>query len=233
MYFVNFGIWERTLAAARELAELQDVARKAPRSLLEALLRTLEAGEQPLRGAFIARSLNALSRLSEEMDEGALGEAVSSPSDYEALLRALETPDALDALRERDPLLPARLRGLRNRERLLSVEGPALTAEEAASALGITRQGVDKRRRAGRLLALTVGRRGYLYPAWQFVPSGVLPGLEEALAALGDSDSWMQLAFMVNANTALGGQVPLSELRRGNLTAVLRAARTYGEQVAV
>ena len=137
------------MAAARELAELQSTARKAPRSLLDALLRTLEAGE------------------------------------------------------------------------------------EAASALGITRQGVDKRRRAGRLLAVTVGRRGYLYPAWQFTSGGVLPGLEQVLAALRDHDSWMQLAYMVNPNTALGGRTPLVELRDGNLAAVLRAARTYGEQVAV
>lgn len=41
------------MAAARELAELQNVAGKTPRSLLGAVLRTLEAGEQPLRGAFI------------------------------------------------------------------------------------------------------------------------------------------------------------------------------------
>ncbi len=214
------------MAAARDLAELQSAARKAPRSLLAALLRTLEVGEQPLRGAFIARSLNALSLLAEAMDDGSLGEAVSSPSDYEALLRALEAPDALEALRQRDPLLPAKLRGLRNRERLLAVEGPALTAEEAASALGITRQGIDKRRRAGRLLAVTVGRRGYLYPAWQFTPSGVLPGLEEVLAALREHDPWMQLAFMVNPNAALGGRVPLVELRQGNLAAVLPAGRT-------
>ena len=221
------------MAAAHELAEFQNAASKAPRSLLEALVRTLEAGEQPLRGAFIARSLNALSHLSLEMDEGALGEAVSSPSDYEALLRALETPDALEALRQRDPLMPAKLRGLRHREQLLAVDGPALTGEEAASALGITRQGVDKRRRAGRLLAVTVGRRGYLYPAWQFTSGGVPPGLEEVLAALRDHDSWMQLIFMVNPNTALGGKTPLAELRKGDVAGVLRAARTYGEQIAV
>ena len=221
------------MAAAHELAEFQNAARKVPRSLLEALVHTLEAGEQPLRGAFIARSLNALSHLSREMDECALGEAVSSPSDYEALLRALETPDALEALRQRDPLMPAKLRGLRRREQILAVDGPALTGEEAASALGITRQGVDKRRRAGRLLAVTVGRRGYLYPAWQFTSGGVLLGLEEVLAALRDHDSWMQLIFVVNPNTAPGGKTPLAELREGDLAGVLRAAPTYGKQIAV
>ncbi|MHB0871058.1 MAG: hypothetical protein ACYC66_08645 [Chloroflexota bacterium] len=43
----------------------------------------------------------------------------------------------------------------------------------------------------------------------------------------------MQLAFMVNGKTALGGRVSPFELRQGNLAAVLRAARAYGEQVAV
>ena len=42
----------------------------------------------------------------------------------------------------------------------------------------------------------------------------------------------MRLAFFVNANAALSGETPLAELRRGNLPAVKRAARLYGEQVA-
>lgn len=66
-------------------------------------------------------------------------------------------------------------RGLRRRETLLPVEGSALSAEKAASALGIIRQGVDERRRAGRLLAVTVGRRGYLYPPGSPVPAASRP----------------------------------------------------------
>ncbi|MBI2941276.1 MAG: hypothetical protein HYY04_12650 [Chloroflexi bacterium] len=218
---------------AQRQAALESALDKAPVSLVDAVTRTLEAGQQPLRAAFVARALNALQRLARELDDRALGEAVSSPSDYETLLRALEAPGALEALRRQDPLLAARLRGLRSREHLLTAEGEPLTTDLAAQALGITRQGVDKRRQSGRLLAVSTGRRGYLYPSWQFTAEGVLPGLEEVIALLREHDPWMQLAFFVNANTALAGETPLAELSRGNSEAVKRAARLYGEQVAV
>ncbi len=213
-------------------AALESAIDRAPGSLVDAVTRALEIGEQPLRAAFVARALNALDRLVRALDDRALGEAMASPSDYEALVRALEAPGALEALRREDPLFPAKLRGLRNRERLLSAEGEPLTSEQAAQALGITRQAVDKRRQAGRLLAVSTGRRGYLYPSWQFTPDGVLLGLEPVLALLRGHDPWMRLAFFVNANAALSVETPLAELRRGNLVAVQRAARLYGEQVA-
>jgi hypothetical protein len=218
--------------SAEGQAALASAIDKAPPSLVDAVARALEIGQQPLRAAFVARSLNALDRLVRALDDRALGEAVASPSDYETLIRALAEPGALEALRRRDPLFPGRLRGLLNRERLLAAEGEPLTAEQAARALGMTRQGVDKRRQAGRLLAVRMGGRAYLYPSWQLTPEGVLPGLESALALLREHDPWMRLAFFVNANAALAGETPLAELRRGNLEPVKRAARLYGEQVA-
>jgi hypothetical protein len=218
--------------SAQSQAALESAIGKAPLSLVDAVTRALETCQQPLRAAFVARALNALDRLARALDDRALGEAVSSPSDYEALLRALEAPGALEALHREDPLFSAKLRGLRNRELLLSADGQPLTADQAAQALGISRQGVDKRRLAGRLLAVSTGRRGYHYPSWQFTPEGILPGLEPVLALLREHDPWMRLAFFVNANTALSGETPLAELRRGNLDPVKRAARLYGEQVA-
>src|SRR5690606_41693050 len=59
----------------------------------------------------------------------------------------------------------ARLRGLRMRARLLAAEGGTLSSTEVADLLGITRQAVNKRRKAGRLIGLATGRRGYAYPA--------------------------------------------------------------------
>ena len=220
------------MAADYRTTALENAAKEAPDSLLTTVVRTLEMGNRPLRGAFVARSLNALLDLADRLDESALGEAVSSGSDYEALVRALEAPGALEALRRQDSLLPARIRGLRARERLISIEGGAFTAEQAAQALGISRQAVDKRRQHGKLLAVSTGRRGYLYPAWQLVEGGVLPGLEDVLGLLRDHDPWMQLAFFVNGNAALGGDSPLVMLRRGNAIGAKRAARLYGEQVA-
>jgi len=40
----------------------------------------------------------------------------------------------------------------------------------------------------GQLLVVSLGRRGYLYPAWQFQAGQVLPGLERVLASLKDYD---------------------------------------------
>ena len=114
------------------------------------------------------------------------------------VVRALQQPDAIETLRADDPLGPARLRGLRAREELLTVEGGTLSVDEVAAHLHITRQAVNKRRQQGTLVALDAGRHGYRYPAWQFVREGTLRGLELVLAALKKHDVWMQQIFMVS-----------------------------------
>jgi hypothetical protein len=207
-------------------------ARQVAPSLAEALARVAAAGDEPVRVAFLARALNALARLAPEIGDEALGDAAGAESDYAVLVRALGEPAALVALRPRDPLIDARLRGMQARQELLRIEGGILTAEELAKALGITRQAVDKRRRAGKLIGLNTGRRGYAYPAWQLGTNGVLAGFPETLADLSVRDPWMQAAFFVSGDPRLGGATPLDELRRGNIGAVRRAARGFGEHGA-
>jgi hypothetical protein len=119
------------------------------------------------------------------------------------------------------------------RQQLLEAEGGPLRVEEVATLLRLSRQAVDKRRRAGRLLGLRAEHRGYAYPSWQFTVHGLLTGLEEVLRDLGGQDPWMQLAFMVSGNRSLDGETPLHALRRGHVAAVRRAARLYGEQGGV
>lgn len=63
-------------------------------------------------------------------------------------------------------LAPAFARGRRTRADLPGAEGGTPTAAEVARRLGLTRQAVEQRRRAGRLLALPTDRRGYAYRAW-------------------------------------------------------------------
>ncbi len=214
-------------------ALLDEAARKAPSNAVEAAARVLRAGKSPVQAAFVARALNALARLTAELDERSLGNASGAPSDYATLLQALEDPQALTTLRREVPLASARLRGLHNRERLLVAEGGVISAEEAAALLHITRQAVDKRRRAGHLIGINTGRHGYAYPLCQFAPQGgIIPGLELVLAELREHDPWMQLAFLLNPNTRLDGQTPLAELRRGHVEKVVSAARSYGEQGA-
>lgn len=187
-----------------------------------------QARRDPMVGAFARRALRGIRRLAEEASVEALAIATAEPTDTEVVVAALQQPEAINLLKRLDPLLPSKVRGLRERERLLALEGGTWDAETVARHLHLTRQGVNRRRRAGRLLAIDVGRRGYRYPAWQFEREGTLPGLEAVLQALQQHDSWMQLIFMVSANARLGGKTPLEALRSGEGEPVIRAARAFG-----
>lgn len=202
------------------------------RHLAEAIGRVLQVSTEPLRGAFLNRALSGLARIASELDERALGAAAGAPSDYAVLVRALQAPEAVAVLRQDDPFAEARLRGLEIRERLLGAEGGVLTAEQVARHLGISRQAVDKRRRVGRLLALSTGRRGYLYPAWQISQHGVVNGFERVLGQLLVRDPWMQAAFFLGGDPRLNGMTPLEALRTGRIEEACRAARGYGEHSA-
>jgi len=138
-----------------------------------------------IRQIFFQRSLRAIEEL-QSLDEKKLAEAVQAPTDCSVLLSALNTEEALAGIRAHDPLAGARLRGLDAKRRLLEAEGGALSTAQIASALQITRQAVDKRRKERKLVGVELGKKGFRYPAWQIG----LPHLEEVLGALGDRDSW-------------------------------------------
>lgn len=214
--------------------ELTEAARATSPVVLDAAIRVLRVASDRMQEAFVVRALNALAQLSTELDESTMSAVPAASSDYSALARALEQAASLAVLRHEDPLAAARLRGLRDRERLLRAEGGTLSGSEMAAALGITRQAVDQRRRRGRILGLTFGRRGYRYPSWQLGEEGIQPGLDVVLADLdaNDHDPWMRLAFLLNPNSRLDGETPLATLRRGDVDQVRRAARMYGEHGA-
>jgi hypothetical protein len=195
----------------------------------EATARVRGLAREPVRRIFLTRMLNATAWLVRELDAPALSEAAAQRTDYSVLLRALEAPEIVESLASDDPLAEARLSGLRSKAFLAQAEGGTLSAEETANVLGLTRQGVDRRRRAGRLLALTLGRRGYRYPIWQFADQGMLPGMEETLAALDSFGEWSQVSWFINPNMDLDGRSPLSLLREGRVEPVVRAAHRYGE----
>ena len=109
-----------------------------------------------------------------------------------------------------------------------------MTAFEFADALGISRQGVNKRRLAGALLGLPEGRR-YLYPLCQLDASGkaLLPGLAEVLKTLQNTDPWSQYVFLVSQQDALQSEIPIEALAKGPVGPVLRAARLHNSQDTV
>ncbi len=112
---------------------------------------------------------------------------------------------------------------------LLYSDGQPLRSEEVAQLLGISRQAVDKRRSKGQLLAVSLRKRGYFYPLWQFKDGGVLERLKLLLAALARFDAWTQLMFIKTGDLRLNNRTPLECLVAGNIDAVISAAACYGE----
>jgi hypothetical protein len=193
---------------------------------LERVRLTVE-NEAPLMQALMRRAISAVLDFS-ALSEESIVNATAAPTNLTVLVRALSSGELLDDLKAAEPLAPAFIRGIEAKRRLIEENGGTLTAEHVSQHLGITRQAVEKRRRAGKLIALTMGRHGYRYPVWQLTKSGVLPGLDKVLAVLASHDEWMQTAFFVSANPRLGGRTPIERLKAGELESVLDAAETYG-----
>jgi hypothetical protein len=185
-----------------------------------------------LATALLTRTRRAVADVTRDVDDRTAADAVSASSDALVLVRLLEQPEVLDALRAADALAPARLRGIEARAKLVDLAGGLASSEEASAALGLTRQAIEKRRRAGRLLALSLGKRGYRYPVFQFGEGRTLPGLERVLDALEGTDAWTALAFFVNRRAELGDRSPVELLRIGQVDAVIEAAGTIREQGA-
>ena len=124
-----------------------------------------------------------------------------------------------------DPLAPALARNVEHRERLLALAGGAVSAADAGRLLGgITRQAVDKRRRANTLLAVREGS-DWRYPACQFAEGEIVSGIADVVNGFAEAGSWAALDFLLAPDSALGGRTPLEALRAGDREAVLRLVR--------
>ncbi len=141
-----------------------------------------------------------------------------------------EQTHAVAWLKQAESLAPARQRGESKKQQLLGAEGGTVDVHQAAGLLNLTTEVIDEWRKQGKLIAIYRGNTEYVYPRWQFVAGEVLPGLEDVLGELRNYDSWTQLAFMLNPNVYLHGEIPLNQLQHGRVLEVQRAARAYGEQ---
>lgn len=186
----------------------------------------------PVRNVAATRSWRVLQRILRNAAVHDIEDVASQNSDLAVVIRALEQPEAIELLAKDDPFGAARLRGVRERERLLSEEGGIWTAAQVAKHLGVTRQTINLRRKQGLLLALAAGRHGFHYPAWQFARGGTIRGLEPTLAALKHLDPWMKQAFMLSKNARLNDRRALDVLREGDVSSVAAAATAFGEHGA-
>jgi hypothetical protein len=193
------------------------------------VLRELTTTKHP---AFYSRVLRAFRQLENDLPSTLIDDATAAPSDYLVAVEALTSASETTQLIVEDPFIAAKLRGLKRKQQMLETAGGALTSEQAAEVLGISRQAVDKRRAAAQLLALTQGRRGYSYPSFQFEDGKPITGLEEVLAELKELDPWMQMVFFTSPNERLGDKTPLERLKKGLVSEVKAAATGFGEQGA-
>lgn len=185
----------------------------------------------PVRKIFLERAFEALIEISKNLPSGTLEETAAQRSDLLVLFRALRSPELLPELEQYEPLASPYLRGLEAQQELLKRAGGMMTGEEVANMLGISRQAVDKRRQAQKLIAIPQGQRGFGYPVCQFEARGPVPGLEQMLRSLA-ADGWSQLTFLLSPNSALEDRTPLEVLGQGHVAAVIEAASVFGEHGA-
>jgi hypothetical protein len=168
-----------------------------------------------LRDAFIRRSTGAIERMAKLADDATLVEAMSAPTDYGTLVRAMADVGAAgSAVAELDPAGVDLAAEIAHREELERRAGGNLSADAVGRVLGISRQAVDKRRRAKALLATRQGGN-WAYPRAQFHEKETIPCLADVIGGLEESGSWVTLEFLVTGDDTLDGLAPRDALLKG------------------
>jgi hypothetical protein len=197
----------------------------ARRSVPSSFMLNVHAEPDSVQAAFLRRALSALERIASNVPAKTLTEALAAPTDVGSLAQLLSRSEVVgSAVTELDPLAPALARGVEHRRTLLNLAGSAMSAEEAGQILGITRQAVDKRRRAGTLLAVREGS-DWRYPACQFEDGEVVAGLPDVMRRFDAANAWVVLDFLLAPDTVLAGRTPLEALKAGDHDQVLRLVR--------
>jgi hypothetical protein len=202
---------------------------EAPLKSLSRALNTVATTKHPI---YFARALTALCEIADDLPSQGIDDLSTASTDKELLLNSLWVAPVINSLTGADPLAKAKLRGIDTKKRLLDKCGGTLSATDVAELLHLSRQAIEKRRRSNQLIGLTQGRRGYVYPSFQFEDGNTLTGFGEVMKVLSGHDPWMQVIFFVNENDRLQGKSPVDALRSGDLKAVLLAATAFGEQGA-
>lgn len=227
------GLLQQVQAATKEEQKLIERILTSPTSIKPTLIEALtEIAKPTTRSKFLQYVLESAVAVSREAKITADANLDERQKGFEAMVEVFTRPEALKALAPTDPLAAARFKGAQVKHELLYGDWQPLTSEEVALLLHLTRQAVDKRRSKGQLLGVSLGRRGYLYPVWQFQAGQVLPGLERVLASLKDYDPWTQLMFLKTGDVRLDSATPLERLQAGDIDAVVWAAECYGTQGA-
>jgi hypothetical protein len=113
------------------------------------------------------------------------------------------------------------------RKRLEQADGGAISAEQVADLLGLSRQGVDYLRKAKRIVGWRLGSGKWHYPVWQFGDGRVRPGISECLKELPSDDPWSRMIFFLSPRESLSGRRPLDLIVSGDVSRAIAAARRH------
>ncbi|MBY5326305.1 helix-turn-helix domain-containing protein [Rhizobium leguminosarum] len=186
---------------------------------------TVQEEPNSIRTAFLRRATSALERISANVPAKDLADALSAPTDAGSLAQLLSRSDMVGAaINDLDPLVPALARNVEHRQNLVERAGGTMSAEDAGRILGISRQAVDKRRRAGTLLAVREGS-DWRYPLCQLDQGEPIAGISDVVRGFAAAGPWIALDFLLASDTALGGRTALQALRDGDREAVRRLIR--------
>jgi hypothetical protein len=175
--------------------------------VVDSLLALARAGASLKKRSSLSRGIvTAIRTVQEAGDDDPLAEVDDPMSPSEAVEALLWAESEMQA----------------NREILLK---DSISAAEAATLIGRSRQSIERLRRAGRLLALRTGSQ-WRYPRWQFeldAPGGVLPGLESVLRNLHLSPAGAAF-WLLKPAERLEGLPPVEVLRRHRPEPVIQLA---------
>jgi hypothetical protein len=184
-----------------------------------------------IRAVLRSRTDALLDRLFQEAADDVIASALAAPTDAGGLARLLSETAPLGAMSARiDPFADAIARGAEAKQELLRDAGGGWSSTQVAKHLGISRQAVDKRRRANKLLALQSGRGDYVYPTCQFTDDGVIAGIDRYLGAFPPSSGWPKLDVLLAPAEEIGNVTPLDALKRGNVDDAVHVASGFGTQ---
>jgi len=116
-------------------------------------------------------------------------------------------------------------RGMLARRQLELAEGSSYSEEEVKRRLASEAELPSDGR---GLVAWQSAQQGRRYPKWQFTERGLLPGIQECLAALETGSDWERMIFFLSPRASLGGQRPLDLLREGRVAEAVGAAQRHG-----
>lgn len=188
-------------------------------------LLSVHAEPDSVQAAFLRRAMSALERIAKSVPAKTLTDVLAASTDVGSLAQLLSRSDVVgSAVTDLDPLAPMLARNLEHRQTLLRIAEGTLSADEAARTLGITRQAVDKRRRANTLLAVREGS-DWRYPACQFDQGEVLSGIADVVHGFSAVGPWAALDFLLAPDTVLEGKTPLQLLRSGDRDRVRHLVR--------